>query len=123
MFDAHDHNSRICNICGKKLNSNNEKKHMESHERQNIPCDECDKTFNTVFKLDRHKRNIHQPDSNKPYKCTEQDCARAFYNTMSLEAHRNSHFGIKPYSCEICGTKFQNLSNKNAHFRKIHKFT
>ena len=123
MFDAHNHNSRICDLCGKKLTAKNEKIHMESHERQNIPCDECDKTFNNSNKLDRHKRNIHQPDSDKPYKCSEQDCTRAFNYARTLESHRNSHFGIKPYSCEICGTKFQNLSNKQAHFRKIHRFT
>ena len=123
-FDVHNHNSEICVLCGKKLLKSRLDRHMTLlHGEKNIPCDICGKLFKSQFNRERHHLKVHQPDSEKPFKCSYAGCERAFINPQSLESHSNSHLGLKPYQCDFCETRFQNTSNKAAHLKNVHKFS
>ena len=122
-YNVHNRNSSICLICGKKVLTNHIKIHMSSHSEEKIACDICGKVLKSQIHVERHKKRIHIPDSEKLFKCSYPGCERAFVVAQILEGHMNSHLGLKPYQCDFCETRFQNVSNKAAHLKNVHKFS
>lgn len=59
-----------------------------------------------------------KPEWSKKYKCS--DCNRLCASSVSLEAHRATHTGLKPYECSICGQKFTMRNNLNRHLLVVH---
>ena len=122
-FKVHNLNAKLCTSCGKKcFGVRDLQVHMKSHGTKDLSCTHCEKKFKTKFYLERHNRSMHQSDSEKPYHCSYLDCTRAFQTSPSLESHMNCHLGLKPYKCDVCDTKFQNISNRAAHMKNVHKF-
>ena len=124
QFQVHDMNAHLCPTCGQKCNGLKKLKiHIEgTHGTPKYSCQQCEKKFRCQLYLDRHCETVHQSDSEKRYPCSYSNCTRAFPKKQSLESHMNCHLGIKPYQCDVCDTRFQNSSNKQAHMRNVHHF-
>ena len=90
-FEAHNHNSYVCVLCGKKIRNRDINRHMASHSTNSIPCEICSKMFRSEQHRERHHNTVHKPDSERPYKCSYGGCERAFINPIALESHMNSH--------------------------------
>jgi KRAB domain-containing zinc finger protein len=52
----------------------------------------------------------------KPYSC--DICGRAFSQVSNLIRHKRIHSGEKPYECTICQKKFISGSNLSQHMQK-----
>lgn len=57
------------------------RKRGETKPRKNFPCQLCDKAFNSVEKLKVHS---YTHTGERPYKCTQQDCTKAFVSKYKL---------------------------------------
>lgn len=55
----------------------------------------------------------------KPFKCSVENCDKAFISKGKLNSHLNQHYGIKPYSCTYpgCEKKYNGLSRLTIHLR------
>ena len=123
-FKVHNRNAKLCTICGLKCRgSRHLQNHVKIHGNKELSCKHCEKKFKTQSSLERHERSMHQSDYEKRFRCSYLDCTRAFICSSGLESHMNSHLGLKPYKCEVCDTGFQNVSNRSAHMRNVHKFS
>ncbi|KAF8911833.1 hypothetical protein CPB85DRAFT_1159155, partial [Mucidula mucida] len=57
----------------------------------------------------------------KSFPC--EHCGRIFPRPSSLEIHKNTHTGAKPFVCPntACGRAFNVKSNMTRHHRSCHK--
>lgn len=60
------------------------RKRGETKPRKNFPCQLCDKAFNSVEKLKVHS---YSHTGERPYKCTQQDCTKAFVSKYKLQRY------------------------------------
>ena len=123
---------------------------MKSHQRAHtndrpFHCSHCDKKFKDSTDLKTHIRLKHTGE--KPYKCDEcreafprrdylkshkyknhatelpQNCNVCKYSCekkMTMEIHKRSHTGEKPFQCETCPQWFSSKSGVLSHTKKIH---
>lgn len=49
----------------------------------------------------------------KTHKCTE--CDRAFVRKSHFDRHKRTHTGERNYACELCGARYKEKYNLNAH--------
>ena len=115
----HSDSEFVCEICShvsKTIGSLS--KHRDIHSTEQIPCKDCGKIFKSAYNLYRHSLNLHTTNSERKYQCDK--CEKGFLIKQIYEDHLNIHRGIKPYSCDICDTKFGNLSNKLHHIKYVH---
>jgi zinc finger protein GLIS1/3 len=102
--------------------------HMETRKGcEEFPClwKDCPrafKAFNAKYKLITHMR-VHTKE--KPYRCTYENCTRAFARSENRKIHVRSHTGQKPFSCKYalefnCSKKFSNSSDRAKH-EQTHK--
>ncbi|KAJ7576641.1 hypothetical protein C8J56DRAFT_972525 [Mycena floridula] len=47
--------------------------------------------------------------------CNWPGCSHVARNPDALNVHKRTHTGVKPYKCDICGSFFSQLGNKNRH--------
>lgn len=79
-------------------------------------CKFCKKIFKKNADLERHER-IHTGD--KPYKCNQPDCNKAFATKSSLEYHIITHSGkMKRAECPQCNGLFATTSTLKVHMRQ-----
>ncbi|XP_065091696.1 gastrula zinc finger protein XlCGF26.1-like [Ochlerotatus camptorhynchus] len=87
-------------------------------------CHLCTLRFVSKQGMGRHIQSVHQnqkpvQNNTKKFQCTE--CGKCFQRMRHLEAHANSHAGIRPYACGECGLSFSQQSGLNLHIRAKHK--
>ncbi|XP_027853757.2 zinc finger protein 182-like isoform X2 [Aphis gossypii] len=79
-------------------------------------CQFCKKIFKKNADLERHER-IHTGD--KPYKCDQPNCNKAFATKSSLEYHIITHSGkMKRAECPQCNGLFATTSTLKVHMRQ-----
>ena len=110
----------ICSFCTKKFLSKSAlKAHTKFiHQHINIfkcPYENCDKFFNTHYRLDIHKL-IHK--GIKPYKCDL--CEKTFTEQGTLRTHLVTHSMIKPFKCELCDYTCKTNPQMRHHYKKEH---
>lgn len=77
------------------------------------------KRFRTHGQVKVHERS-HSGE--KPFKCTEANCTKAFAHRESLLTHLTVHTGVKRFACQGCDSRFSCISNLQAH-RRTHQET
>uniref|UniRef100_A0A6P7G8G2 Zinc finger protein 62 homolog n=1 Tax=Diabrotica virgifera virgifera TaxID=50390 RepID=A0A6P7G8G2_DIAVI len=97
--------------------------HMRSYHEGVKPyaCKECDGTFTTSSSLDRHVKNVHNPNNPKHsknvltnvYDCDV--CSTQFTNKTELQLHEKEHF--ESNKCKLCGKQYGGLN-----YLKLHTF-
>ena len=116
---TNDPHKFICDLCSYKAPTSwTLKKHKSTHLPPTLPCETCGRKFKNKLYLNLHQKTVHTENKDKLFQCDQ--CEKGFMTKITYEGHMNMHLGIKPYECEFCGCKFQNISNKLAHLRKIH---
>ncbi|KAF8207714.1 hypothetical protein K438DRAFT_1575520, partial [Mycena galopus ATCC 62051] len=54
------------------------------------------------------------------FACDVPHCNATFTALHNLKNHKNSHMGIKPYACRLCGNRFTTASVKRRHEKNSH---
>ena len=78
-------------------------------------CDQCEKVFHHLTKLQSHKRAHANPQS-----VTCDVCKKVFAHRASLIRHKRIHTGIRPFKCPICTMRFTQGSHMRRHVKLIH---
>ena len=125
------HNSDVPRKPKKKYPNYKKKKKEKSSEE--FLCEHCNLIFNTIYKLNAHKHNVHNiakpypceicdtrfclkkslkhhmetmhPDPNRPPEVVKCDeCGKVLVSKKQLSVHKHRHREAdKEYNCEICG--------------------
>lgn len=133
-----------CHICGKSVAGNEQRKiynHLFAHQRKKkreemMKCDLCQEEFIGKNKLERHMRNIHNPNNQSCYRCGKmipeyfmsrhlkfcsagelrcQHCPMTFTKESARQLHNNKvHTGFK---CKRCNIIFENRAEMDWHQR------
>jgi len=109
-----------CSTCDKifKFSSVLELHIDEKHEKKkSYLCPKCDYTCTTKGRLKSHYEQVHEQKCR--FKC--EKCEKAFYSKTQLDQHILKHDNLRPYTCEICGKTYINISQLNLHTRSIHE--
>ena len=108
-------NNFKCYICCYRSDSKaNFSYHMNTHTgTKPFNCKDCMETYSHPASLSKH-RKTHLP---LQLKC--DFCPRMFTFTWQKDHHMNNHTGAKPYECDQCHQRFNQISHLNQH-RDIH---
>ena len=114
----HTGNPVICDHCGKEFrNQTSLKAHKDYAFRTRQTCEYCGKNV-PEKQIKEHIYRVHRKESFQ-FKCEE--CDLKVYSKPVLETHVNVvHRKLKPYVCDICGTKMAIFYNLNDHRLKVH---
>ncbi|RZF39834.1 hypothetical protein LSTR_LSTR000482 [Laodelphax striatellus] len=92
----------------------------ECDYEEDYRCEECDKTFNDLNRLEVHLVSAHQYKADQ-FRC--EHCPLSFGCRQSLARHLSVQHGIceqRKYSCENCAKIFSDPSNLQRHIRTHH---
>lgn len=103
----------VCSDCGKKFNSFSA---LEAHQKVHTDafpyeCHVCQRTFTKLVHLTKHYEG-HVMKKNQCPLC-ELQCS----SDHQLTIHMRTHTGERPYSCEVCSSKFTKLVNLKRHLQ------
>uniref|UniRef100_A0A1Y1KXA4 C2H2-type domain-containing protein n=1 Tax=Photinus pyralis TaxID=7054 RepID=A0A1Y1KXA4_PHOPY len=107
--------SKLCDICGKRLASRDQLKfHRRIHTGDKpFSCEVCSKSFTRKDLLREHER-VHTGE--RPYTC--QHCNKCFTQRSPLKIHERTHTGERPFVCLMCKKGFIARGILNAHMKK-----
>ena len=126
------HTPKACKLCGEtflghtawythSISMHKEQHGITKRTPIDIACNKCPKIFKNKFAFEKHFKQMHGDDSDRPFKCRE--CDRAFIERAKLAAHRlNVHIKSKPFVCRSpgCTAAFNTAGNMFVHERKLH---
>jgi len=112
----HDHKSRQCPYCNKRLA--NTKEHIKAvhFKEKNYFCQQCD--YKTLFKSDllKHDLLVHRK--------IKKSCPECGKQVANLHEHiRLVHKKEKKFKCNYCGYTCAKQSDMKKHTRNVHKVT
>ena len=111
---AENHENVTINYSASK---NNIKKNKKQNYNPTVQCQICGKSLKK-FSLKNH---IIGHQTNKPFKCTIENCEKSFVQKGHLEFHIETHVGTSLIcNFEDCGQKFGHKANLNSHQKKVH---
>ena len=84
-------------------------------EKEKIKCDNCEKTFDFLSEMKKHKKFVH--DKVKEFKC--QVCEKCFATRPKLIRHSQAH-SLKYYKCDKCDMKSSWEEAIKNHYAKTH---
>ena len=87
------------------------------HKKQlikQISCEKCDKTFNTLILLRKHRAIAHKTRV-KYYKCDSNDCRFVSRYLNHLILHKNKHFEDKVLANKVSDSFITKTLNKCNH--------
>ena len=94
------------------------KKHIEdAHLQKRVECDECEKLFSTISRLNYHKKGVHVL---KSFKCDQ--CKYRGKTNSHLKIHVNQVHNVQDvlYKCELCDFQGPKSALKK-HKESIHE--
>ena len=123
-----------CGICKRRFKSSYVlTQHMLKHSREVMyHCKTCGREYVRKCAFFSHIKKMHgintignddihttiqvrtNCDSDR-YKCAI--CGRSYSSSYSLQEHKFSHTGEKPWTCEICGKSFASSTKQARHIR------
>jgi hypothetical protein len=136
--------SIICDLCTGTFSCQDElvcHRVLCCRENQLPHCEQCDKTFLTKNKLQKHIYGSHMPklksficelcghgsadvsrykihkashETERNIKCEHAGCQATFKQIQHLKAHQKSH-EAKQYECDLCKKRFLNYFNIKTH--------
>ncbi len=97
-----------------KSNNSHSIDQVENHQEKMklFVCnyEECKKSFNHKWILDRH---LLTHKSTKMFKCEYERCVKSYKSKENLTLHiKNIHLNQKPYSCKYCPSLFSHRNGK-----------
>ena len=116
--------SHVCHLC--KEGCNTERLlviHKFKKHSLGVPCQHCDKMFESSDKRDTHVKKFHKPK--KVHSCPE--CQKQFRVPAELRRHMETHQKTRTdhppplHSCEDCSYKSGDKSNFMRHCRTFHQ--
>ena len=121
--------SGSCNICGNNKHYNDLYKHQQTkHQVRVYYCDHCDRTFNFIRHLKRHKQRID--GTQKRRQCPEcsnsyiniTDHIKRFHRKLQRIQQIKKYASLPAIQCKICNQEFKGkrLGLFNPHLREKH---
>ncbi|XP_069686218.1 uncharacterized protein [Periplaneta americana] len=89
---------------------------VPGNERKRWKCKYCEKRYVSQHSLLAHVSMMHAGDNPGPnFQCDE--CGKCFARKLSLDSHKKTHNGTKPFVCPICNKTFVHSSGLSSHLR------
>ena len=106
-----------CEICHKQLaDKTGFIAHVRNHRGERpFACTFCDKTYTIKRHLTTHLK-IHS--SARPFVCQVEGCSKTFRSRSNFRMHKDTHEGVKRWSCPVCGRRFLSQGNMAKHVRR-----
>ncbi|KAG7306578.1 hypothetical protein JYU34_007948 [Plutella xylostella] len=111
-----------CDHCGSKSINKQALQHHIDSTHMKIPryeCETCDQKFITILYLKRHKQNAHGgKKAVKKHVC--HVCGKEYTVKKNLAEHMNTHSGLRPFECNVCGDTFARSASLYTHNKLKH---
>ncbi|KOB69578.1 Uncharacterized protein OBRU01_16821 [Operophtera brumata] len=106
-----------CGYCKMRFQSINQKNNHElrAHMKQQTAysCNSCEKSYARQRSLRDHINKDHLLQ--RPYKCPQKLCKKAFYLKKTLQAHILTHGDAKPFPCAECSKEYRSEKALKEH--------